>query len=506
MRYPLAVLLTCLALLAVLTVRVSETVSAQQGPEVDQRILDALEAGEQVDVVVMAEAPPLVEAPNARSQPDSRAQENAQRRSQMRSLVPAAQVIAEPKSIPSVTLRIDSIDQLRALREDPLVASVTFGGHQAERHLDDSRAITRAADSHAQGVRGAGFTVAVIDSGYDRDHPDLEGSLAFEACFIRTDDCPNGNATQFGPGAATDDSIAHGTRVSGVIASDGVVSPVGIAPDAQVVAFKVFDGANGGWLSDVSLVLDYILTSRADVDVVNMSLGYADQYAGTCDADFPNLAALVEQLRARGTVVVASSGNSSAATMAAPACLSGVVSVAASDGITGSPTYGEITSFSSVSPVTDVAAPGARVVTTDDGGGTAIVGGTSFAAPTVAACALLLMQHGFDSSAEQVEARLRTSPLVASRPGSSLPVADCGPSTLASGGGDVDCSGAFNINDARMLTLYSVALVEDGGDCDDLQPGQISASAGDLDGNGFVNIADARIASLCAVGVDDPNC
>lgn len=500
MKGSVAVLLALLALLATVTVRASQTASAQQSPDVDQRILDALEAGEEVEIVVMAESSPSIVPPGMRLQT------NAQRRSQLRSLAPAADVVAELQSVPSVTLRIDSIEQLQALQADSSVSSVTFGGHQAIRHLNESRIITRAADSHAQGVRGAGYTVAVIDSGYDRDHPDLADSLVFEVCYIKTDHCPNGQATQFGPGAATDDSIAHGTRVSGIIASNGEISPVGIAPDAEVVSFKIFDGVNGGWLSDIALSLDYILTSRPEVDVVNMSLGYVDQYAGTCDADFPDIAALVDQLRARGVVVVASAGNDPVATMGAPACVTGVISVAASDGITGSDTYGEITDFSSVSPVTDVAAPGAQVITTDDGGGATVAGGTSFAAPTAAACAVLLMEHGFDSSAEQVEARLRTSPVVASRPGSSLPVTDCGPSTLAVGGGDVDCSGAFNINDARLLTLYAVALVTDGGNCDEVGPGEIQASVGDLDRNGFVNIADARIASLCAVGLDDPNC
>src|SRR5205085_11620768 len=131
----------------------------------------------------------------------------------------------------------------------------------------------------ATGLTGKGVTVAILDTGIDRAHPDLSTSLAGEHCVVPPDGCPGGVAAADGPGSAQDDN-GHGTNVAGIVTGDGHIAPIGEAPGANVVAVKVLD-SNGAYIDASQLVsaLDWIATARPEVHVVNMSLGSTELFS-----------------------------------------------------------------------------------------------------------------------------------------------------------------------------------------------------------------------------------
>jgi subtilisin family serine protease len=181
---------------------------------------------------------------------------------------------------------------------------------------------------HTKGQTGQGIQVAIIDTGVDRNHVDLSDSVIAEQCFCRGAEgpdgcCPDGSETQSGTGAA-DDGHGHGTRVAGIVTSNGNAAPVGGAPAAEIVAVKVLDSSGVGYASDVIAALDWIILSRTDVDIINMSLG-AGLYSGDCDAADATTAlyaTAIDTLWQNGVLTVAGAGNNGSGTaMIAPACI-----------------------------------------------------------------------------------------------------------------------------------------------------------------------------------------
>jgi subtilisin family serine protease len=250
----------------------------------------------------------------------------------------------------------------------------------------------RVNSLHKLGLTGNGVTIAVLDSGIDRDHPDLSDALIDEKCFCSGEGgcCPNGLPTQSGAGAAEDDH-GHGTNVTGIIRGRGQVAPVAVAPRTNIVAVKVLDANNGFCCSsDVIAGLDYILAKRPEVKIINMSLGTFATFAGDCDnaTAFTMLfASAINALASNGVSVFASSGNSGLPNqMTAPACVANTISVGAVDEVDN------VAFFSNSGPTLDLIAPGVRVTAAGIGGGTSTFTGTSMASPTAAGTAALLLE------------------------------------------------------------------------------------------------------------------
>lgn len=244
---------------------------------------------------------------------------------------------------------------------------------------------------HGWGLTGDGIEVAVLDSGFDSDHPDLMGSLLAEQCFCYNPAggcCPNGLSTQSGSGSAEDDH-GHGTHVSGIITSDGVVAPLGVAPDAGITMVKMLDSGNSFYsTSDIVAGLDWLNVNRPGLDVVSMSLQTSATFPTACDNTSSWTQALftaVQNLVAKGVMVVAIPGNYYAADeMVAPGCLSNVFNVGATD------KTDVAASFSNSHVLVDVFAPGVSVTSDWPGGGTASLSGTSMACPHVSGLSALI--------------------------------------------------------------------------------------------------------------------
>lgn len=294
---------------------------------------------------------------------------------------------------------------------------------------------------HALGLDGTGSTVAVLGTGVS-PHPDLKDRIIEERCWCAYANnkgcCPNGATEQTGSGAARDD-LPHETGVAGVIAGSGLVAPRGIAPAAKIVALRVGDATgNIAWISQVISALDWIAASPLRVDAANMSFAIGFLSNGACDLDNPALTAALARVRARGTVLVAASGNDAwAKGIRPPACISGVVSVGAIYhtnlpsasllGCTDKPAeVDRVTCFSNSAAQLDLLAPGYGVPTAYKTFGIANASGTSFSAPHVAGAVALLRGIDPQMTPDAIEEVLESTgrPIVDSRNGITTPRLD----------------------------------------------------------------------------------
>jgi len=224
---------------------------------------------------------------------------------------------------------------------------------------------------HNQSITGAGVSVAVLDTGIDYNHPDLDMNYSGGDNFISLD--PNYHDPM-------DDSYnSHGTHVAGVIAAelDGA-GIVGVAPDASIYAVKVLDGAGFGSVSSVVSGIDWAIANQ--MDIVNMSIGFS--------SDFQALADACAQAEAAGVLLVAAAGNTYGGPVLYPAAYPSVIAVAATT------IYDEIAPVSSAGPEMELVAPGLNVYSTTVGGGHGFLGGTSQAAPHVSGLAALILSAG----------------------------------------------------------------------------------------------------------------
>ena len=249
--------------------------------------------------------------------------------------------------------------------------------------------------------------MAVVDSGFDTNHPDLQNNLVHEHCQC-TGCCPTGGNVGDGPGSAEDDH-AHGSHVSGIITSNGIAAPLGIAPNTGIVAVKMLDSNNSFCCSsDIVSSLDWILNNRPDVKVINMSLGTSAEFTSDCDNSTSwtiNLSSIITSLKNNGVLSMVSSMNTSNSNgMAAPACISTAIAV----GATGD-NNDNIASFSNSSPSLDILAPGVSITSTQINGGNITFNGTSMAAPHVVAVAALMYELYPNASAQEIEACLYAS-------------------------------------------------------------------------------------------------
>lgn len=333
----------------------------------------------------------------------------------------------------------------------------------------------RADAVHRRGDLGQGVTVAVLDTGFDPLTPDVAGSINAEHCFCTGHCCPDGTSEQSGPGSAATQAV-HGNHVTGILVSKGLIAPTGVAPGAEVVAVKVLNDSNRGFLGDWIAGLEWIATQRPDVRAINMSLVSDSVYSSSCDdTDSYNMAfaQVVGMLRARGTLTFVAAGNGGRANaIASPACITGAVSVGAvfKDD--------EVWPASDAYPELDLLAPGASIVSTGLGTSLRALSGTSMAAPHATGTAALLMALNPTLGADQVEDILKRSgvPILDARNGLTFPrlnalgamnaVLDVTGPLLGGGSGQRDCLVEFDVTPSEAMVRQPIC----GAVCHDNDP------------------------------------
>lgn len=204
-----------------------------------------------------------------------------------------------------------------------------------------------SAFAYSQSGNGSGITnsaalgspsvkIAVIDTGVDSTHPDLQAKIAYQRCIITSTDGVTKSTSYY-----STDPTGHGTDVAGIASAalGNGLGFVGAGGNTAIYAYRIFptpdDNCANSTASDAqcSAATTDIASAIKDaiaqhVNVINLSLGGGTCNSSGVDSDGTEGAAIAEALAAN-VIVVASSGNGSASSVEAPACVSGVIAVGA---------------------------------------------------------------------------------------------------------------------------------------------------------------------------------
>jgi len=239
--------------------------------------------------------------------------------------------------------------------------------------------------------------VAVIDTGIDYNHPDLQANL-----WVNPQEVPGSGQDESNTGYIDDvhginvlngsgnpyDDNGHGTHVAGTIGARGnnAAGVVGVNWNVKIMSLKFLNSAGGGSMAGAIEAIQYMTMMKKrghNIRVSNNSWG-GGGYSQL-------LANAIEEAEAEGIVFVAAAGNSARnndviAQYPANFEFSNVVSVASID------SSQKLSWFSNYGPSTvHIAAPGSHILSTLPGGGYGSLSGTSMAAPHVSGAIALLL-------------------------------------------------------------------------------------------------------------------
>lgn len=310
-----------------------------------------------------------------------------------------------------------------------------------------------APEAWAAGYRGASALVAVLDTGFDTDHPDLEANVvhSLSKSFVP------GESVEMNPALPS----SHGSHVAGTIAAaDNGVGIIGVAPEANLMLVKVLSDRGSGRFSWIINGILYAADNGADV--INMSLGAAlpkngifvnpdgstDKIPAKYITDITGaLQRAITYANQQGTVVIAAAGNAGnngqtdGSRVYLPSDLSGVLSISATGPIgwamNPATDLDVLASYSNFGNKVDFAAPGGNfdlfyqkgltpcdapvlpgrpcyaydmVFSLRNNGGYGWSAGTSMASPHAAGVAALIVgKHGGDIKPAQVIAIMKQS-------------------------------------------------------------------------------------------------
>ena len=286
----------------------------------------------------------------------------------------------------AVTVRL-SESQRRALANNPAVDSIEFD-HKIRAFFtpNDPRYSEQYALNGAFGISAQGAwditrgstnkLVAIIDSGADYTHEDLQGNAWVNPGEIPdngVDDDLNGYVDDYhgydfagdaGDGFGDSDPMdqnGHGTHVAGIVAAtaNNGLGVAGVAWESGFIPIKCLDSAGNGSISYLVSALDYVGTLKDQgfpIAVVSMSLGTSEMSHA--------LERAVQRVASRGILIVAAAGNETANNDKEPSYpanfnVSHLISVAATN------SSGRLADYSNYGEKTvDLAAPGSGILST----------------------------------------------------------------------------------------------------------------------------------------------
>jgi serine protease len=223
-------------------------------------------------------------------------------------------------------------------------------------------------------------TVAVVDTGTQYTHPDLDGNFGSDPGedFVDNDADP-------APDVPSDEY--HGTHVSGIVAAetDNSEGVAGVS-QSRLLSGRSLDESGSGSLSDIADAVKWAADQGADI--INMSLGgggYTDTMKNA-----------VSYAQDNGSLIIAAAGNAGNNSVGYPSAYSECVSVSAVDA------NGNLASFSNTGDKVEVAAPGVDYLstTTQTRGGYERLSGTSMACPCASGVAALIIDQWGTNNAD----------------------------------------------------------------------------------------------------------
>ena len=271
-----------------------------------------------------------------------------------------------------------------ALARDPNVRYVERDGRMVSFAQTVPKGIKQicADDTIAAGFTGRGADVAILDTGIESEHEDLETNVGQGRAFV---------SCQSGCAAPWDDDNGHGTHVAGVVgAVDNTNGVVGVAPEVTLHSVKVLGENGGGTYSDIAYGIEY--TANQGWDVANMSFGGGQSSVVGQACDYA---------AQQGVLLVAAVGGNGPCTncVAYPAAYDECVAVGAVDH------NGTLLSSSATGPEVELVAPGEDVLSSYVGNQYRRITGTSPACPHVSGVGAALMATGL--TARETRRRMR---------------------------------------------------------------------------------------------------
>jgi len=367
----------------------------------------------------------------------------------------------ESSNIITNTLEIKaSHDQVKNLENDPQISKI-IPNEKVHLFLDESvpyihvPEVWNELDSQGRQITGKDIKIAIIDTGVDYTHPDLGGCFGTGCKVVGGYDFINNDSDPM-------DDHFHGTHVAATAAGNGTLK--GVAPDAQIYAFKVLNSQGSGTLSELLMAYDSLIDLNSNgipleddedfVDIFSMSLGFT---GGNSDSE---ISLATDSLIDLGLVGVIAAGNNGAYgqyTVGSPGTSRKAITIGAMN-ISDE----NIASFSSRGPVLnendtlikpDILAPGVNICAAKYHGVDVdpayycldqehiSISGTSMATPHISGLVALMLQAHPDWNPSMIKSSLLSSTI------------DLGLKGTTQGTGLVNAVKAVDVNSTRSKIL-----------------------------------------------------